>query len=195
LKAALRLDKDYLRLNEKYIYEFNDVFTDKLPNKLPSPDAPRHRIVLEDEKISINGRMFHLPIGYWPLMRDFLDGHIAAGRMRRSSSHIAAGTWMIPKDDPTAMPRVVHDYRSLNSKTIKDHTPLTRQDDIIERLAMAKIRGKIDLICAYYQILMEVGDIHKTAFKIPFGTYEWLVMPQGLCNAVATFQRYMNWVL
>jgi len=46
---------------------------------------------------------------------------------------------MIPKDDPASMPRVVHDYRSLNSKTIKDHTPLTRQDDIIERLAMAKI--------------------------------------------------------
>src|SRR5436190_17747897 len=99
---------------------------------------------------------------------------------------------MIPKDDPSAMPRVVHDYRAINAKTLKDHTPLTRQDDIIERLAMAKIRGKIDLICAYYQILMEVCDIHKTAFKTPFGIYEWLVMPQGLCNAVATFQRFSN---
>jgi hypothetical protein len=55
LKEALQIDKNYLQLNEKYISEFTDVFTDKLPNKLPSPEAPRHRIILEDEKISING--------------------------------------------------------------------------------------------------------------------------------------------
>ena len=125
-------------------------------------------------------------------MRDFLDEHLAAGRIRRSSSHIASGTWMIPKDDPIDMPRVVHDYRALNAKTIKDHTPLTRQDDIIEKLAKGKIRGKIDLICAYYQILMKIVDIHKIIFKTSFETYEWLVMSQGLCNTVATFQRYMN---
>jgi hypothetical protein len=196
LKEALKLDKNYLRLNEKYIYEFDDVFIEKLPNKLPSADSPRHRIVLEDEKMSLNGRMFRLPTRYWILMRDFLDEHLEAGRIRSSSSHIqASGTWMLPKADPTAVPRVVHDYRALNTKTIKDYTPLTRQDDIMELLAKAKVRGKIDLICAYYQILMEEADIHKTAFKTPFGTYEWLVMPQRLCNAVATFQRYMNWVL
>src|SRR5205814_8620747 len=78
---------------------------------------------------------------------------------------------------------------------IKDHTPRILQDDIIESLAKAVVRGKIDLICAYYQILMEEADIHKTTFKTPFGMYEWLVMPQGLCNAVATFQRYMNYIL
>ena len=177
-------------LNEKYIYEFSDVFSDKLPNKLPHPDAPRHRIVFDDNKMTVNGRMFRLPTRYWSKMMEFLEEHLKAGRIRPSSSHIASGTWMIPKEDPNVMPRVVHDYRAVNGNTVKDHTPLTRQDDIIEKLANAVVRGKIDLICAYYQILMEEADIHKIAFKTPFGLYEWLVMPQGLCNAVATFQRY-----
>jgi hypothetical protein len=102
---------------------------------------------------------------------------------------------MIPKKDPTAMPRVVHDYRELNANTIKDHTPLPRQDDIIEEMGRAQIRGKIDLPLAYGQLLMDENDIHRTAFKTPFGMFEWIVMPQGLCNAPATFQRFMNWIL
>ena len=92
LKEALRLNKNYLLLNEKYNYKFDDVFTNKLPDKLPSPDAPRHRIILEDEKMSVNGRMFRLPTRYWSLMQDFLNEHLAACRIRHSSSHITAGT-------------------------------------------------------------------------------------------------------
>jgi hypothetical protein len=109
--------------------------------------------------------MFRLPTRYWPKVIEFLEEHLKAGRIRPSSSHIASGTWMIPKEDLEEMPRVVHDYRGVNAKTVKDYTPLTRQDDIIENLARATVRGKINLICAYYQILMTEADIHKTAFK------------------------------
>jgi hypothetical protein len=75
--------------------------------------------------------MFNLPEKYLNSMLDFLDEQMSAGRIRPSSSHIASGTWMIAKKDPKAMPRVVHDYRALNENTVKDHTPLPRQDVIM----------------------------------------------------------------
>ena len=93
------------------------------------------------------------------------------------------------------MPRVVHDYRMLNENTVKDHTPLPRQDQILRRLGLAKILGFLDCPTAFYQMCMKDDSIHATAFKTSFGMFEWLVMPQGLCNAVATWQRFMNWVL
>jgi len=61
--------------------------------------------------------------------------------------------------------------------------------------AKGRIRGKIDMVSAYFQLGMDPNDIFKTAFKTPFGMFEWLVMPQGLCNGPASCQRYMNYVL
>ena len=52
----------------------------------------------------------------------------------------------------------------------------------------------MDGFSGYNQILIEVEDIPKTAFRCPgsIRTFEWLVMPFGLKNASATYQRAMN---
>ena len=42
---------------------------------------------------------------------------------------------------------------------------------------------------------MDTDCRDKTAFSIPGGHFSWNVMPFGLCNAVATFQRLMSRVL
>src|SRR5438046_13403 len=101
-------------------------------------------------------------------MKRFIDINLKVKRIRSSSSHISIDILMTLKKIPTIDSHIMHDYRELNEKTIKDHTSLSRQDEILKLLVNVIIHEKIDLVNAYYQILIYFDDIHKTAFKTSF---------------------------
>ena len=64
----------------------------------------------------------------------------------------------------------------------------------MQRISNAKVFSKFDMKSGFWQIQISKKDKYKTAFKIPFGRYEWNVMPFGLKNAPSEFQKIMNYI-
>ena len=84
------------------------------------------------------------------------------------------------------------DYRRLNARTVKDSGNIPSMTEMLDELAGATFFSVLDLSSGYYQFAPDNDSRPLTAFPTPCGLYQWAVMPMGLCNAPAVFQRAMN---
>ncbi|KAG9218260.1 hypothetical protein CCMSSC00406_0005941 [Pleurotus cornucopiae] len=171
--------------------EYADLFPDDIPAVHHLPDQVFHRFRLKDAEKIVCRREYSCPKKLRDVFKILLDQHLAAGRIRPSDSEFASPAFLIPKADPSALPRWVNDYRALNENTVPDRFPLPRIDEILSDCARGKIWGKLDMTNAFFQTKVHPDDIRYTAVRTPFGLYEWVVMPQGCRNAPSTHQRRM----
>lgn len=87
---------------------------------------------------------------------------------------------------------MVHDYRAMNARTVRQSTPMPRKDAIFDRMSGAFWYRCFDLLSGYYQMRMRAKDIPYTAFQTPDGLFEYIAVPMGLSNAPATFNRIVQ---
>jgi Reverse transcriptase (RNA-dependent DNA polymerase) len=111
-----------------------------------------------------------------------------------SYSKYGSPVFFIPKKDSEEL-RLCVDFHNLNSVTIKDQYPIPLISDLQECTAGSRWYTKIDLKEAYYLIRIKEGYEWKTTFWMRYGQYEYLVLPFGLTNTPATFQRLINEIL
>ncbi|CAJ2646924.1 unnamed protein product [Trifolium pratense] len=88
--------------------------------------------------------------------------------------------------------RMCVDYTDLNRACPKDSYPLPCIDKLVDNSSGFKLLSFMDAYSGYNQIPMAVADREKIAFMTESGNYYYNVMPFGLKNAGATYQRMMN---
>ena len=115
---------------------------------------------------------------------------LTGGQIEASDSPWSSPVVLVTKKDGGT--RFCVDYRQLNDATTKDAYPLPRIDDTLNMLAGKQWFSTLDLASGYWQVSLSQEARVKTAFATHSGLFQFRVMPFGLCNAPATFERLMD---
>lgn len=127
------------------------------------------------------------------IVRDIITDLLRCDIIEPATSEYASPVVLVKKK--TGGVRMCVDYRKLNSITEKDHFPLPRIEDQLERLAGHMYFTTLDLKSGYHQLRVAEESRPYTAFVTPDGHYQYKRIPFGLTNAPAVFQRAINEIL
>ena len=173
------------------VLQYEDIFALD-DSELGREKGVSHVINTEREKL-IKQYPRRVPFSLRDKVEEMITKMEEQGVIQPSHSPWASPIVLVAKKDGST--RFCVDYRKLNVITKMDVYPLPRIDDMLDLLANNQYFSTLDLASGYWQVKMDQSLQEKTAFTTQVGLHEFRVMPFGLCNAPATFQRLMEKVL
>jgi transposase InsO family protein len=177
---------------EDMLFSFADVFA--IPGgPLGRTNVVKHKIDTGD-CVPVRERMRRYAPKQLEIIDRETDKMLSQDVIEPSNSPWSSPIVVVTKKDGSA--RVCLDVRKLNNITRKDAYPLPRIDHALESLNGAKYFCTLDLLSGYWQVPLAEDAKEKTAFSVPRrGHFQFKVMPFGLCNAPASFERLMEQIL
>ncbi|KAH9264967.1 hypothetical protein BASA83_011479 [Batrachochytrium salamandrivorans] len=168
---------------------FSSLFSEDQAETLPPHRDFDCSIDLKPGSEPFHGKIYQLTREKDKVMQEWIKDNLRKGFIRNSSSPHGAPCFFVKQKDKL---RLCMDYRGLNKNTVKDRNPIPLISELLRTLSTGKIFTTLDLRGAYNLLRIKEGDESKTSFITKYGQFEFLVMPFGLANAPAQFQRMMN---
>lgn len=196
---AIRTD----HLNEKEKAELFKVISNNIETFLESEKPSQctypieHEIITSDE-VPVHSKSYRFPHCHKAEINRQVKELLEKGIIRHSVSAYSSPVWIVDKKPDASGKRrfrLVVDYRKLNAKTIADRYPIPNISDVLDRLGRMTYFTTLDLKSGFHQVKVAEKDIHKTAFSVEGGHYEFTRCPFGLRNSPSTFARLMDNIL
>ena len=195
LQAKYRSNDELIdaKLPPQY-FEFRELFSREASDQIPEHRTNvDHKIELTAENNLTIEPLRRLTDDQLTEVKKYILENLHKGFIEASNSPQAAPILFAKKADGSL--RLCVDYRKLNALTKKDPYPIPLIDEMMARISKAKIFTKIDIQQAFHRIRMSPESEELTTFRTRYGMYKYKVLPFGLTNGPATFQRFINDIL
>ena len=180
------------KLPKKWV-RHTDIFSKKDSDILPPHRKYDHKIELTGELPSRYSPLYKQSLAELQETKRWILDNLHKGFIEATTAPFASPILFVKKADGSL--RLCVDYRQLNKITKKNQYPIPLIDELLSRLSKAKVFTKLDIRSAFNRIRMDPDSEELTALRTSLGSYKCKVLPFGLTNGPATYQRYMNDIL
>ena len=193
--VGLRLGRPVFVPSEQQQAALDDVLNDfsDVLCQVPGRTNRAELVINTGEHAPVCSHPYRIAPRWREQVKSQIDTLLSLGIIQPSTSPWSSSVVTVKKKDGGI--RICLDFRAVNLITEPDPYQMPLIEELLDLLASAKFISKIDLNKGFHQIPVSAPDRQKTAFCTPWGKFEFLVMPFGLRNGPAVFQRLMDQVL